>query len=86
MGTAYTELNDPKVQREKFTPQLAGADDQEQTCRTLDEDFLEALSVGMPPAGGLGLGIDRMIMVLTGQQSIRDVILFPLMRPSASFT
>ena len=86
MGTAYTELNDPKVQREKFTHQLAGADDQEQTFRTLDEDFLEALSVGMPPAGGLGLGIDRMIMVLTGQQSIRDVILFPLMRPSASFT
>lgn len=84
MGTAYTELNDPDIQRAKFTEQIAGADDEEQTYRNLDEDFLEALMVGMPPAGGLGLGIDRMIMVLTGQRSIRDVILFPLMRPLES--
>ena len=84
MGTAYTELNDPKVQREKFTHQLAGADAQEQTFRTLAADFRGALSVGMPPAGGLGVGIDRMIMLLTNTQSIRDVILFPLLRPEAA--
>jgi len=81
-GTAYTELNDPEVQEQRFTQQLAGADDEEQTYRTLDEDFLNALRVGMPPAGGLGLGIDRMVMLLTGSTSIRDVILFPLLRPA----
>ena len=84
MGTAYTELNDPDVQRDKFTQQLAGADDEEQTYRNLDEEFLDALRVGMPPAGGLGLGIDRMIMMLTNSASIRDVILFPLMRPQSA--
>ncbi len=84
MGTAYTELNDPDVQREKFTEQLAGADDEAKTFRTLDEDFLTALRVGMPPAGGLGLGIDRIVMLLTDSPSIRDVILFPLLRPEGS--
>ena len=81
IGPAYTELNDPDTQEAKFTEQLAGADDEENTFRSLDEDFLESLRVGMPPAGGLGLGIDRIVMLLTGQRSIRDVILFPLMRP-----
>ncbi len=81
IGPAYTELNDPDIQEAKFKEQLAGADDEESTFRSLDEDFLEALRVGMPPAGGLGLGIDRIVMLLTGQRSIRDVILFPLMRP-----
>ncbi len=81
IGPAYTELNDPDIQESKFKEQLAGADDEESTFRSLDEDFLEALRVGMPPAGGLGLGIDRLVMLLTGQRSIRDVILFPLMRP-----
>jgi len=81
IGPAYTELNDPDIQLAKFTEQLAGADDEENTFRSLDEDFVEALRVGMPPAGGLGLGIDRLVMLLTGQRSIRDVILFPLMRP-----
>ena len=81
IGPAYTELNDPDIQEAKFKEQLAGADDEESTFRSLDEDFLEALRVGMPPAGGLGLGIDRLVMLLTGQRSIRDVILFPLMRP-----
>ena len=80
LGTAYTELNDPDIQLAKFTEQLAGADDEESTFRTLDEDFLNALQVGMPPAGGLGLGVDRIIMLLTNQSSIRDVILFPLMK------
>lgn len=81
IGPAYTELNDPDIQEAKFKEQLAGADDEESTFRSMDEDFLEALRVGMPPAGGLGLGIDRIVMLLTGQRSIRDVILFPLMRP-----
>ncbi|MAE61635.1 MAG: lysine--tRNA ligase [Planctomycetaceae bacterium] len=77
---AYTELNDPDVQATNFSSQIGGLDDEEQTFRATDEDFLEALRVGMPPAGGLGIGIDRLVMLLTGQRSIRDVILFPLMR------
>ncbi|MBX3355554.1 MAG: lysine--tRNA ligase [Phycisphaeraceae bacterium] len=81
IGPAYTELNDPDIQLAKFTEQLAGIDEEAQTFRSLDEDFLEALRVGMPPAGGLGLGIDRVVMLLANQPSIRDVILFPLMRP-----
>ncbi|MFZ4722970.1 MAG: lysine--tRNA ligase [Phycisphaerales bacterium] len=80
VGPAYTELNDPDIQREKFTQQLAGIDDEESTFRTLDEDFLESLKVGMPPAGGLGIGIDRLVMLLTNSPSIRDVILFPLLK------
>jgi len=80
IGPAYTELNDPDVQAEKFREQLAGADDEESTFRTYDADFIEALKVGMPPAGGLGIGIDRLAMLLTNQPSIRDVILFPFMR------
>ena len=83
-GTAYSELNDPDVQEQNFRQQLAGADQDEQTFRTTDEDFLYALRVGMPPAGGLGLGIDRLVMLLTGSRTIRDVILFPLLRPQES--
>ena len=82
IGPAYTELNDPDIQESKFKEQLKGIDDEESTFRTLDEDFLRALKVGMPPAGGLGLGIDRIVMLLTNQRTIRDVILFPLMRPA----
>ena len=77
----YTELNDPAVQAEKFRQQLAGLDDEESTFRNFDEDFIRALKVGMPPAGGMGLGIDRLVMLLTNQRSIRDVLLFPFMRP-----
>ncbi len=77
----YTELNDPDVQAEKFQQQLAGADDEESTFRTFDHDFIHALKVGMPPAGGMGLGIDRLVMILANQKSIRDAILFPLLRP-----
>ena len=85
LGTAYTELNDPDIQLAKFTDQLAGVDDEQATERAMDEDFLEALRVGMPPAGGLGLGVDRIVMLMTNATSIRDVILFPLMkRPSAA--
>lgn len=81
IGTAYTELNDPDIQEAKFRQQLKGADEEENTFRSLDQDFLNALQVGMPPAGGLGLGIDRLVAQLTGSHSIRDVILFPLLRP-----
>jgi len=81
LANAYTELNDPDIQERKFREQLAGIDDEEQTFRTLDMDFIRALKVGMPPAGGLGLGVDRLVMALLDQRSIRDVIAFPLMRP-----
>ncbi len=80
LANSYTELNDPDVQLEKFTAQLTGEDDEQSTFRTLDHDFINALRVGMPPAGGLGVGIDRVIMLLTNSTSIRDVILFPLLR------
>jgi len=79
LGNAYTELNDPLAQRETLSAQLAG--EGEETMRVMDEDFLNALEHGMPPAGGLGVGIDRLVMLLTGSSSIRDVILFPLQRP-----
>jgi len=78
LANAYTELNDPAVQEENFQIQLRG---QEETMATMDEDFITALKYGMPPAGGLGIGIDRLVMVLTGATSIRDVVLFPLLRP-----
>jgi len=81
----YTELNDPDIQEAKFREQLKGLDEgknaEEQTFRTMDHDFLRALRVGMPPAGGMGLGIDRLTMLLTNQRTIRDVVLFPLMKP-----
>lgn len=78
LANAYTELNDPAVQEENFKIQLQG---QEDTMATMDEDFVNALKYGMPPAGGLGIGIDRLIMLLTNATSIRDVILFPLLKP-----
>jgi lysyl-tRNA synthetase class 2 len=78
IGNAYTELNDPDVQLEAFRTQLAG---QTETMAVMDEDFVEALKYGMPPAGGLGIGIDRLVMLLTNTASIRDVVLFPALRP-----
>lgn len=79
LANAYTELNDPAQQYENFLIQLKG---QEDTMATMDTDFIAALKYGMPPAGGLGIGIDRLVMVLTGATSIRDVVLFPLLKPS----
>jgi len=81
IGPHYTELNDPDVQEAKFREQLRGLDDEEATFRTFDADFIRALKVGMPPAGGMGIGIDRVTMLLTNQRTIRDVVLFPMMRP-----
>jgi lysyl-tRNA synthetase class 2 len=81
LANAYTELNDPAVQEENFRIQLRG---QEDTMATMDADFIDALKYGMPPAGGLGIGIDRLVMVLTGVTTIRDVILFPLLKPVAA--
>ena len=84
IANAYTELNDPDVQEANFSQQVSGLSDEEAMFRNMDDDFIEALRVGMPPAGGLGIGIDRLAMLLTDSRSIRDVILFPLMRPIAS--
>jgi lysyl-tRNA synthetase, class II len=77
ISPGYTELNDPDVQAKQFAHQVGDAEEQQKT----DEDFLTALRYGMPPAGGMGLGVDRLFMMLTGAESIRDVILFPLMKP-----
>jgi len=80
LANAYTELNDPAKQYENFLVQLRG---QEESLATMDADYITALKYGMPPAGGLGIGIDRLVMVLTGAASIRDVVLFPLLKPTA---
>jgi lysyl-tRNA synthetase class 2 len=81
LGNAYTELNDPQEQRRRFEMQLARLAGGDEEAHQMDEDYVRALSYGMPPAGGEGIGIDRLTMILTGQNSIRDVILFPLLRP-----
>jgi lysyl-tRNA synthetase class 2 len=80
IANAFTELNDPDVQRERFEAQqrLAVAGDEE--TQPYDEVFVEALEQGMPPTGGLGLGIDRLVMLMTGTRTIREVVLFPAMR------
>jgi lysyl-tRNA synthetase class 2 len=81
LGNAYTELNDPDVQEAALRLQLDG---QKETMAVMDEDFLAALKHGMPPAGGLGIGMDRLVMLLVGSPSIRDVVLFPQLRPRAT--
>jgi len=82
LGNAFTELNDPAEQERRFVQQVASKDPE--TPGEVDVDYVNALEYGMPPAGGFGLGIDRLVMVLTGQDSIRDVLLFPAMRPQAA--
>ena len=82
LANAYTELNDPRLQEELFSKQLAGLPAEESMAKK-DDDFVRALKHGMPPAGGMGMGIDRLCMILFNRSTIRDVILFPLLRPEA---
>jgi lysyl-tRNA synthetase, class II len=81
IGNAFTELNDPDEQRRRFEMQLSMRERGDEEAHQMDEDYLRALCYGLPPTAGEGIGIDRVTMLMTGAKSIRDVILFPLLRP-----
>ncbi|MDO8567186.1 MAG: amino acid--tRNA ligase-related protein, partial [Dehalococcoidales bacterium] len=80
VANAFTELNDPIDQRERFVEQMKERHGENEETWTIDEDFLLAMEYGMPPTGGLGVGIDRLVMLLTNQRSIREVVLFPQLK------
>ena len=83
IANAYSELNDPQEQLRRFQAQVAERETGAEETHAMDEDYIRALCYGMPPAAGEGIGIDRLAMILTNSVSIRDVILFPLLRPES---
>jgi lysyl-tRNA synthetase class 2 len=81
ISNGFSELNDPEEQRRRFEQQLKERERGDEEAHQMDEDYIRALSFGLPPTGGCGVGVDRVAMLLTNSQTIRDVILFPLLRP-----
>ena len=86
IANGFSELNDPEDQRRRFEGQLTERERGDLEAHQMDEDYIRALSYGMPPAGGVGVGVDRLAMLLTDSHTIRDVILFPLLRPEKNST
>jgi len=81
IANAFSELNDPIDQRERFEAQVRQKEAGDEEAHMMDTDFINAIEVGLPPTGGLGIGVDRVIMLITNQPTIRDIILFPTMKP-----
>ena len=81
MGNSYTELNDPVLQKKLLENQVDRGRGGEDETHPMDDDFIRAIEIGMPPTTGVGLGVDRLVMLLTNSYTIRDVLLFPLMKP-----
>jgi lysyl-tRNA synthetase class 2 len=86
IANGFSELNDPEDQRRRFEAQLKERERGDEEAHQMDENYIDALSYGMPPAGGVGLGVDRLAMLFTDSHTIRDVILFPLLRPEKHLT